>query len=387
MRAKVRFRIVMNSDPGTTYEGVGIDDIHVFDKDSIYTGANISAGITQNVSGTNWTSFYSGANIVAAINPNGQDLGSTTVKAFINPLVGHTLSQYYLQRNLVIQPTNKASDSVSVRFYFLDNEVNNLITANTCATCTSIHDAYQSGITQYSSNIKTEEDSTLNNNVSGTYRFINPHSQVSIIPNNNGYYAEYKVAGFSEFWINGGGTTQDQALGIVLQNFTATKVDTTALLQWSTINVINIDSFVVEKSSDSIDFNSIGIVVANTSTGANNYQFTDKNLINGINYYRLKILNADGTFQYSSIQSINNTQNIFVIGIFPNPVTARNILHINTSSNCNYLQLSDAAGRIIKMQITSGFQNTMMMDNLSKGVYMLVVNTNAGKQVAKIVVE
>jgi subtilase family protein/type IX secretion system substrate protein len=386
--AKVRFRIVMSSDPATTYEGIGIDDVHVFDKASVYKGANIDAGITQNVSGTDWINFTVDTNIVAAINPNGQNLGSTTVKVFIDTTIKHTSNQYYLNRNIVIQPTNKATDSVSVRFYFLDSETDSLINATGCTTCTSIHDAYQSGVTQYSSTVQTEEDSTLNNNAHGLYRYIRPYNQVSIIPNDNGYYAEYKVAGFSEFWINGGGTTQDQALGTTLQNFTVTKVDTTALLQWSTLHEINIDSFIIERSSDSVHFFAIGSVNATgDSTTTSNYQFTDNNLLAGINYYQLKIINADGSIQYSSIQSINNTANTFVIGIYPNPITANTILHINTSSNCNFLQLSDVAGRIIKTATTSGFQNTLAIDNLSKGVYMLVVNTDAGKKVAKVVVE
>src|SRR5579871_1731719 len=40
---KVRFRFVMFSDPATDYEGVGIDDIHVFDKASVYDSTNISS--------------------------------------------------------------------------------------------------------------------------------------------------------------------------------------------------------------------------------------------------------------------------------------------------------------------------------------------------------
>src|SRR5258708_30635960 len=81
---RVKFRIVMNSDQGTNYEGVGIDDIHIFDKAAIYSGPNISSGFTQAVSGSNWINFDMGGNKVVSINPNGLDLGSTTVKVFIN---------------------------------------------------------------------------------------------------------------------------------------------------------------------------------------------------------------------------------------------------------------------------------------------------------------
>ena len=59
-----------------------------------------------------------GGGQIAAINPNGQDLGMTNVKVFFNNTgaVRHDTLQYYLDRNIVIQPSNPPSDSVSVRF-------------------------------------------------------------------------------------------------------------------------------------------------------------------------------------------------------------------------------------------------------------------------------
>ena len=386
--AKVRFRIVMSSDPATTYEGVGIDDVHVFDKAAVYKGPNLDGGITQNLSGTNWVNFMVDTAIVAAINPNGQNLGNTTIRAFINTGgVRHTLSQYYLDRNLVIQPANQPTDSVSVRFYFLDSEADSLINASGCTACTTIGDAYESGITQYSK-APAEEDSTLNDNIHGVYQYIPARSHVSIIPNDNGYYAEYKVAGFSEFWINGGGATGDQPLGAFLQTFTATLIDTSGLLQWSTLHEINIDSFVVEKSIDSINFYPIGSVAASGDTNSlSNYQLTDNNLIKGINYYRLSIINSDSGYTYSPVKSIDFIETPETLGIYPNPVAPGNLLHVNTSVNCNTLELVDVTGRIIKTQVASGSRNTLTMDNLSRGVYLLVLYTDSGKKLAKIIVE
>src|SRR5262249_55245024 len=156
-------RIVMNSDPATTYEGVGIDDIHVFDAAPVYSGPDITSGLAQNVSGNNWIDFDMGGGRVAAINPNGQNLGLTNVKVFLNHTgaVRHDTLQYYLDRDLVIQPANPPSDSVSVRFYFLDSEADTLIGATGCPSCTTIGDAYQSGVAQYSSPLTAQEDSTL----------------------------------------------------------------------------------------------------------------------------------------------------------------------------------------------------------------------------------
>jgi len=382
---KVRFRIVMSSDPATNYEGIGIDDVHVFDKAPVYSGANISSGITQNVSGSNWIDFGVGNTRVASINANGQNLGSTTVKVFINKsAVRHTFSQYYLDRNIVIQPTIQPADSVSVRFYFLDSEAVNLINATGCPSCTTISDAYEAGVTQYSGD-PAHEDSTLSNNGSGNYRFILPRQQVNIIPNDNGYYAEYKVGGFSEFWINNGGITNDEALPISMETFTATLINNNAgLLKWTIAPQSGITNFVVQKSTDGVLFTNIGTV--NATGNQTSYQFTDNNMVNGTNYYRIQIMGSDGTIEYSPVRNIVFDESGFSISIFPNPVKT-GLLYINTSVNCNSIQICDVSGRIIKSSLTSGLQNIISLGDLSKGVYLAVVGTDSGKKIAKIVVE
>src|SRR6202035_5154257 len=97
---------------------------------------------------------------------------------------------------------------------------------------------------------------------------------VEKVPYDNGYYAEYQVSGFSEFWINGGGPGQNIPLPLLLESFTATRVDTKGLLQWTTSQEVNSDKFIIEKSTDANHYNAIGTVKAqgNSST-TSNYQF------------------------------------------------------------------------------------------------------------------
>ena len=377
----------MFSDPATDYEGVGIDDIHIFDKTPVYNGNNINNGFTQNLSGNSWIDFDLNGQRVASINPNGQNLGVTNVKVFIDTgAIRDTTNQYYLGRNIVIQPSNAATANVSVRFYFLDSEANNLIHATGCNACSTMHDAYQSGVTQYSSPVTQEEDSTLNNNINGNYIFLKPQQDLHIIPYDNGYYAEYQVSSFSEFWINNGGKDQNSPLAAILQSFTATKVDTKGLLQWTTLQEKNTSQFTIEKSSDSIHYTDIGIVAASGNTNSQtNYQFTDNNLWNGNNYYRLKIVYADGHFTYSPIRLISLDITGFILSIFPNPV--RDILYINTSVNCNQVVLFDVTGKLLISANTVGFQNTLPVRNLARGVYFITVKTDSGKKTEKIVVE
>src|SRR5258708_6296762 len=145
-----------------------------------------------------------GGNRGVSINPNGLDLGSTTVKVFINTAgVRNNGSQYYLIRTSCIQAANPPAGKVSVRYYFLDSEEGKLIQATGCTGCTTISDAYQSRITQYSSPVCAEENGVLSDDVSGVFHYLAPHQEVSVIPYDQGYYADYQVDRFSEFWIFG----------------------------------------------------------------------------------------------------------------------------------------------------------------------------------------
>lgn len=383
---KVRFRIVMSSDPGTTYEGVGIDDVHVFDKAAVYTGAGDS--LAQAVSGNNWINFDIGGNRIAAINPNGQDLGVTNVKVFFNQTgtVRNDNVQYYLDRNIVIQPANAPSSPVGVRFYFTDNEAKALMNATGCGTCTTIADAYESGVTQFSSANASEEDGSLTNDSSGTFLFHQPHSDVNIIPNDNGYYAEYQVNGFSEFWIDNGGPTNAIPLPLTLLSFTAVRSGNNGLLQWSTNDASGVSRFIIEKSSDNLHYTALDSVAASADgSGVDNYQYTDSHLDPGANYYRLRILDQDGQYSWSPIRTIDGSAS-GGITIYPNPVENGN-LYISSTVNTQLIRLMDVSGKIILQLETQGYLNTLPVGAVSRGIYFVEVVTDTGSSVQKILIK
>ena len=100
MRKKIRFRIVMYSDPGTNYEGVGIDDIHIFEKAPVFTDS-LTSTISQSVSGNNWIDFDQNGKRILSINPNGQDLGNVKLSLFTDTVaIRDTAGQYYLGTKL-----------------------------------------------------------------------------------------------------------------------------------------------------------------------------------------------------------------------------------------------------------------------------------------------
>jgi Subtilase family/Secretion system C-terminal sorting domain len=386
--SRVRFRIVMNSDPATNYEGVAIDDIHVFDAAPVYAGPDITSGLSQPVSGNGWINFSMGGGQIAAINPNGQNLGQTNVQVYFNNTgaVRHDSLQYYLDRDIVIKPANPPSDSISVRFYFLDNEADTLIAATGCPSCTTIADAYQSGVAQYSSPIPAEEDSTLANDTSGLWQFHTPHQGVTIIPNDNGYYAEYSVGGFSEFWICSQAPIQPANSIPALLTFTATRSGASALLQWSASHDRPLLQYVIEKSTDSIHFNPLdSLPPLADNNSVHSYQFTDPALKPGTTWYRLRLIDLNGNISWSRVRSVVLTGNGGIITVFPNPITD-GTLYISSTVNCRRVRLMDVLGQTIIDKDVQGYLQTLPVRNLARGVYLLVVDTDTGRQVQKVFV-
>jgi hypothetical protein len=386
--ANVRFRIVMASDGGLNMEGIGIDDIHIFEKANIYTGVDITSPVTQPASGSNWIHFESGGKRIASINPNGNNLGPTSAYVYFNPALPVRYSgnkQYYLDRNIVLKVTNQPSANVSVRFYFTDAEAKALMNATGCTACTTIGDPYVSGVTQYSDLGAGNEDGDFNNDTGGFLQFKLP-ANVDIIPYDTGYYAEFPVNGFSEFWINSGGINSNAPLPVSLLNFDAVKQTKTVALQWTTENEVNALSFIVERSSNGIAYNSIGTVMANNTGGTNHYTLLDDHPFAGTNYYRLRSVDRNNAFKYSPVVKIKFAAGADKIIVYPNPVT-NGQLTITAPVNCYSAQLFDAAGRSIRIYQLKDRDNILLLNGISKGIYQLKIIADNTIYSEKIIIE
>ena len=387
--SKIRFRIVMFSDPGTNYEGVGIDDVHLFEKAPVFTDSLVTT-LSQPVSGSSWIDFDENGKRIFSINPMGQNLGTTNVTVFIDSsAIRDTAGQYYGNRNWVVQTANPATADVHVRYYFTDSEATKLIHANACNYCPNMEDPYVSGITQYSSGKISEEDSSLRNNQTGDYIFHKPQQDVQVIPFDNGYYAETTVKGFSEFWINGGGKLQDHPLAAWLKDFTATRSLKLGYLNWTIWQEINTLNYWIEKSADSIHFDVIGFVPAqNQLDTIVGYHFTDQNLLQGNNYYRIVWHDPDFDSLISPVRTIFYDTTIATppvptsLQVYPNP-TAGDIT-IKTPSLCWEIQIFDLLGRKLYDKAAQGHVQQINIAPFTPGVYFLKLFTDSGNKLIKL---
>jgi hypothetical protein len=380
---KMRFRIVMYSDPGTNYEGVGIDDIHVFEKAPVFTDS-LQTTLTQTVSGPGWVDFDENGKRILSVNPNGQDLGNTRLVQYRDTnSIRDTAGQYYGQRNWVIQASIPPVSEISVRYYFTDSEANRLIHATGCNSCLNIEDAYSVGITQYNSSKTIEYDSSLKNNQAGNYIFRPAQKEVQIIPFDNGYYAETTLKSSGESWMNAGGRNQDHPLAAWLKDFTATLTNSSGLLTWISWQEENARTYRIEKSSDSLQFYTIGTVPAIPHLDSvQSYSFTDPALLNGYNYYRLVLYFSDGDSVVSPVQKLQYDQSPDSVQVFPNPTAG--MITIKTPSSCREIQIFDVLGRKMMDQAVLGMEEQISIASFSPGIYFLKLFTDSGNKLVKL---
>ena len=139
-----------------------------------------------------------------------------------------------------------------------------------------------------------------------------------------------------------------------------------AEINWNVENEISISRYVIEKSTNGIDFVNIGFVNAANKT---TYNFIDATLINGRVFYRIKVIENSGKYFYSKIISISNNKSGGV-KIYPNP--ASEYIHIEldqTPVSGVEIIIYDGAGKKVKQVSTlSGF-NLINIQELKKGIY------------------
>jgi hypothetical protein len=136
------------------------------------------------------------------------------------------------------------------------------------------------------------------------------------------------------------------ALPVTLSDFKALKQESTTLLTWTTTSESNSEKFVVERSTDGKIWNAIGSVAASgTSSGDQQYDHTDALPESGTNYYRLRMIDLDGTYAVSRIRSVHFPEFSWA-NLFPNPVS--HTLHISIrNKNVRKLRLIDPTGKVL----------------------------------------
>lgn len=161
-----------------------------------------------------------------------------------------------------------------------------------------------------------------------------------------------------------------QALPVALISFIGRPSGAQNLLNWITATEINNDRFEIERSANGHGFHNIGMIPGKSnSQAAQEHSFRDSNPIKGINYYRLKQVDKDGTFAFSKMVAVENWDLAHPI-LYPNPAKDEIFVDIQ-QDHLTYL-IKTTAGQIV--QSGTIFQNQAInIANLPTGIYLAQV--------------
>ncbi len=154
---------------------------------------------------------------------------------------------------------------------------------------------------------------------------------------------------------NGGSTFQYFAMGggvtlpVKLTYFYGEKENSSVKLFWQTAAEINSDYFMVERSSDGINFDPIDLVEsAGNSSSLVNYSYTDENPAAGKNYYRLKQIDNDGQYALFHVVMVDLTDGTSLTQVEVFPTETEDLAHIVLTAKkaeIFLLQIFDQSGK------------------------------------------
>lgn len=181
---------------------------------------------------------------------------------------------------------------------------------------------------------------------------------------------------FDDFRTNG--TISLVPLPVTFISFEAKKIAAGIQLTWKVAGEENIARYEVERSTDGSNFTKIGTV---NKSGLDTYNYDDATVVNSALYYRIKNLDNDGKYKYSSIARFINGRSEVVLKAFPQPVKGQLTIQHPVLTGNGSISISTADGRVIKSikPATGSVQTYIDMSGLQAGLYMIRFEGGDGK--------
>jgi hypothetical protein len=161
---------------------------------------------------------------------------------------------------------------------------------------------------------------------------------------------------------------------VELLSFSATEQAGKVRLAWATATEKDNAYFVVERSSDGTDFSEVGRVAGQGTTNVQQtYFFEDPRPESGMNYYRLRQTDLDGTSTLSPVRNVV-IENPAAVVLFPNPTSGQLFIESTGSGSEPLLVriLNSLNQEVLVQTIYSG--EAVDVSRLPTGMYMVYLN-------------
>jgi hypothetical protein len=171
------------------------------------------------------------------------------------------------------------------------------------------------------------------------------------------------------------------ALPVILESFTARAVESGVNLVWKVSAEASFSHYEVERGISATEFKSINTVSASNKKL---YSVIDTKAQEGRNYYRLKMVDNDGSFSYSSIVNIDIDSKNLLLTIQNPAVNGEFAMY--TNAKAPKFSMHTATGQKVGYTITNnGAGKYIVKTNSANGVYYFLM-TEAGKTLTKKII-
>ena len=168
--------------------------------------------------------------------------------------------------------------------------------------------------------------------------------------------------------------------------------DEAAKLQWLTENESGTKSYIIERSTNGQEFDSVGIIASKNAAAKFTYYFADadvRKLSAPIVYYRLKMTDINGQYSYSDVVKLNVNLIAGTISVRPNPVISETTVDIySTNAEKARWILTDINGKTVmqrSLNLKKGENSlNINLSSLPAGMYYLKVSGNTINQATKL---
>lgn len=178
------------------------------------------------------------------------------------------------------------------------------------------------------------------------------------------------------------------ALPVELISFKAQKVGEIVVIKWGTFSELNSDKFIVERSTDGVNFEEIlQTRGAGNSSEILHYEGVDINPKEGINYYRLKQIDFDGKFEYfTTVAVMLSPESNLMSNVYPNPAT-HEIKFTTSLEETYFISVYNSLGKIVECVEIKGDQLgaevSINTSKFAKGNYFIKIDNQKGYFVSK----
>jgi len=294
---------------------------------------NLPAGVPNNRNAGN----------LGAVITSSQNVGNLAVSRSHKPAVNPASAGFTgIQRTFNIQPQFNVALNATLRFYYLDAELNG----------------------------KDESSLVLWKSEDGiNWQEVGADSRNSV----SNYVEKTGITAFSSWTL----TDASNPLPIKLLNFSAVCNNSNTGINWTTATEINAASFTIEKSLDGNNWSAIATVEAANNANGHQYSYADAHPT-ATAFYRLKLNDKDGSFIYSPVFSGGCSDVTMPFAVYPNPAVSSTVARIAVRQGGNaVIKILSADGKLMQTKsagLTTGVNAiTLQVAGFAAGSYTVQV--------------